>query len=765
MDKIKKPFNHLFKRLKKIKWPKGNKKGNNGKAFIRKKEHKSLRIPIAITLMVLMLTPVLSAMIYTYMQTTSILTERVEDQEQQITANLVSNIANAGSAAEETIKRLALDGVLNRVATTSTESDRNDLNSRFQYIVTGNPYIADVHFIPADPEKEFVSTLSVVRGHQDPYEIFTWFESGLETNGLRWTDPHIYNNRSRITITRAIGTGRNIQGVLAIDLDLNVIREEINQAQIANTGYISILDDNGVVVASSQVDLVGENLSSAAFFVDSRNQAAEMTEESGQGALTTISGMVYDKGINDGNFGIYYERIPNLGLNVYGQVQADEMATEESTLQTILLLVVLLTIIVAGIAAVLSSGLIASMTNALMRSFKRVQDGDLTTRLEKNELINPASGIIKGLNKWNKRRGKRQTTDSGLDPKGNEIHQIGLAFNRTLETFEDTIQVIQGNSQNVSSMAVTLTEIADQTSRATAEVSQTINGVAEATSMQTQDTEETANQMNGLSLALNDIDSAVAKMGQQADTTMIVNGENIRSTQEVNTKWSDTLETLTDLRGKIEEVDDDIQNIEGIVKAITTIASRTNLLALNASIEAARAGDAGRGFAVVADEIRKLAEQSATSSKDIQTIIGSIQDKSSGMVDHLEETNKDSQVQTEKINDAISASENVASSLEQLVASMLVVMESSAIINERKEEVAAQLESIAAGAEENSAGTEEVSANAEEILATMQEFTSHINELENVALILKESAEQFVIEGQIEEDLDEAEEDLEPEFA
>ena len=156
---------------------------------------------------------------------------------------------------------------------------------------------------------------------------------------------------------------------------------------------------------------------------------------------------------------------------------------------------------------------------------------------------------------------------------------------------------------------------------------------------------------------------------------------------------------------------------------------------------------AWKHFAVVAEEIRKLAEQSAQSSKDIQNIIHTIQGKSTGMVSHLEETNQESEVQTQKINEALTASENVASSLEQLVASMIVVMQSSTVINERKDEVVAQLENIAASAEENSAGTQEVSANAEEILATMEDFSSHIRTLEEVAATLKESAAGFEING------------------
>jgi methyl-accepting chemotaxis protein len=354
----------------------------------------------------------------------------------------------------------------------------------------------------------------------------------------------------------------------------------------------------------------------------------------------------------------------------------------------------------------------------------------------------------KWLDKWRKDTDEEKSPRKvkELDPKGNEIHQIGLAFNETIDEFEEVVTNIQINSQSVETMASTLTEIGEQTSRSTEEVSQTIMGVAEATSTQTQDTESTATQMNELSEALNHINKAIDEMGLKADETMIANGNNTFATQEVNKNWKETLTILENLKERITEVDSDIQNIEGIVEAITKIASKTNLLALNASIEAARAGEAGRGFAVVAEEIRVLAEQSSDSSKNIQAIIHTIQEKSTAMVGHLEETQDGSTKQTATISEALSSSEKVSSSLEQLAASMIAVMQGTTEINEKKEEVLAQLENIAASAEENSAGTEEVSANAQEILATMEEFTTHIHSLEEVAEKLKESTERFTVQ-------------------
>src|SRR5471030_3172187 len=180
--------------------------------------------------------------------------------------------------------------------------------------------------------------------------------------------------------------------------------------------------------------------------------------------------------------------------------------------------------------------------------------------------------------------------------------------------------------------------------------------------------------------------------------------------------------------------------ISVITDTINQISEQTNLLALNAAIEAARAGDAGKGFSVVAEEIRKLADQSASATKEIQELISRIKNKTESVVQSMEVSNVIVVEQSQAVNETREIFDKIHSSIDGLTQEIKLVQTASSETNKSKTEIVNRMQNISAVSEESSASAEEVSATTEEVTAAMNEFT-------NSAMQLKELSEE--LENQI----------------
>ncbi|MBN1847918.1 MAG: methyl-accepting chemotaxis protein [Deltaproteobacteria bacterium] len=221
-----------------------------------------------------------------------------------------------------------------------------------------------------------------------------------------------------------------------------------------------------------------------------------------------------------------------------------------------------------------------------------------------------------------------------LDDKGkNEMGELAKGFNKFIDKLQTMIRNIAGTADSLNKSSSDLSELSQQTSDGTGQVSSKVNMVAAAVEEMSSNMDSVAAAMEEASTNVNIVASSVEEMtstineiAQNSEKARSITGEAVSRAQKAS--------------GKVDELGNAAQDIGKVTETITEISEQTNLLALNATIEAARAGEAGKGFAVVANEIKELARQTADATQEIKQKIEGIQNSTAGTVSEIEQISK-----------------------------------------------------------------------------------------------------------------------------
>jgi len=385
-----------------------------------------------------------------------------------------------------------------------------------------------------------------------------------------------------------------------------------------------------------------------------------------------------------------------------------------------------------------------------------------------------------------------------IQPKSDR-DELGIAFARMIASLRGSIGQVAENAGNLHAASGQLAAAASQAGQATSQIATTVQQVARGTPQQSEAVSHTASSVEQMGRAIDgvargaqdqsaavsqaaeatsQIIAAIQQVATQASTSTSDVAAAAQRIQDTNRMVAQTIHSMSAIKtrvdlsaGKVQEMGQRSQQIGVIVETIDDIASQTNLLALNAAIEAARAGEHGKGFAVVADEVRKLAEKSAAATKEIAGLVRGIQQTVGDAVQAMNESagevesgvalaNQSGQVLAGLVQSAegtrkssaeiAAAAEQMSSLSNQLVAAMdqvsAVVEENTAATEEMaagSSEVMQSIENIASVSEENSAATEQVSASAEEMSAQVEEVTASAQSLAEMAQALLEIVKQF----------------------
>jgi methyl-accepting chemotaxis protein len=522
-----------------------------------------------------------------------------------------------------------------------------------------------------------------------------WYKDALASNGkVVVTEPYVdaFTGQILITVAQQLKDG---SGVVGIDISLDAMKNMAHGIKIGDHGYPSILSSSGKYLVHP-----------------TEKPGTQAKGDWVKPLINKQKGQISYEYKNQKK-SMYFDTNTLSGLKVVGSMDLNEVSDATHPILISMVIVIAIFLIVGAVISILLTLSITRPLNRLVTLTEQVSEGDLTHEFEV------------------------KSTD--------ELGSLGIAFNKMMVSLRNLIQQVGEKSDQLASSSEELMASSEQNNMATEQVAQSIQEVAAGTDMQTSKLREGNEIIRGMSDGMHQIklnSQTVATTSSEAAEVVLTGEQAIQKSIEQMNNINGTVKNLGKVIHTLGERSNEISQIADV---ISTIAGQTNLLALNAAIEAARAGEHGKGFAVVADEVRKLAEQSSQSTETIRQLIASIQSDTKHAVESME-------IGTKEVEKGIEVVHHAGTSFEQ-------IQHFVDSVSTQIQEIAASIDEMAQGAEQvvetvgiieevaikTQAQSQDVSAATEEQLASMQEIAASATSLANMAEELQDSINRFKI--------------------
>ncbi|WP_350343543.1 methyl-accepting chemotaxis protein [Proteinivorax tanatarense] len=559
-----------------------------------------------------------------------------------------------------------------------------------------NDKINGVTYFDSDGENQFEFRIGEVE-----------LEEGLETalEGEIYDTGFILDENNNPIVLHMVpvyahGSSTTIAGVLGIEYNLRQTWSQTQDYRVGETGGAMIADSNGYVVAHRYNANVYENLN-----VKDMLPWSEMEEQ--------LDGHVAY--IDDGTEYIgAHAHVPTSDWTVVVyQSEAEALATA-----SILRSMVITIIGITSLLVIVISSIFVTVTfrplGQLERAASEIASGDLTKEIN-------------------------------IKKSNDEIGQLTTAFEFMLKSLKELLKNTVQSSKDTEKTADELAIAANEAASAAQQVSTTMEEVSTGAENQATASQTVLEKI----IAVQEIAKDIAEKSKGA---IEVNVKMVDTVEQNGMVLEELIVGLKDIASGNVQVADDITNLEKetqkigeIITVVTDIAAQTNLLALNAAIEAARAGEHGRGFAVVADEVRKLSTETTKAADQIKGIVGQVQQKVSTTSDLVNSQSENAQQQLDMVDSSQQGLKEIVSVANQTLEVIKTIDKSASSQVEDVKAAVAESETVAEISEETSASSQEVAATTEEQTASLEQITAATDNLSEMAAKLNKYVSKFKV--------------------